>query len=82
MHAQMPCCAQTSFAPREAVSLQPAVFAGLFPPPQTLVPVVVVAQYGTADLHPSRVQATLTTASPALHEPTPPLFLLNAQFLI
>lgn len=82
LNAQMPCCAPgASFAPSDALRLQPAAFAGYSSLPQTWVPVAVVAQPGTVSL-PPRVQATLTTASRAHREPSSPLFLLNAQFLI
>ncbi|HUP61937.1 MAG TPA: hypothetical protein VNA69_16135 [Thermoanaerobaculia bacterium] len=83
IHAQMPCCAMTnSFAPRDAMRLQPATFAGSTSPlPQMWAPVAVVARPG-APVVPPRVQTTLDTALEARHEPSPPLFLLNAQFLI
>lgn len=82
VHTQMPCCDESSLAPREAVRLLPATSAGSVPPPQTWAPVAVVEQPGALDFIPPRVQATLATASSAHHEPHPPLFLLNAQFLI
>ena len=47
----------------------------------SFVPVAVVATTGSSPV-PTRVQTTLTNASPAHHESSPPLFLLNAQFLI
>lgn len=82
VHAQMPCCAEPTFSPSDALRLLPATFAGLSSSPQTWVPVAVVERPGTFEVSPPRVQATLTIASRAHHEPTPPLFLLNAQFLI
>lgn len=83
IHAQMPCCAgATSFARGDSLRLPPASFAGLSSPPQMWVPVAVVERSGASLQSPPRVQATLTTASAARHEPHPPLFLLNAQFLI
>lgn len=82
VHAQMPCCAGASFAQRDALRSHPATFAGYSSPsPQTWVPPAVVVQAGTSVV-PPRVQATLATASRAHHEPSSPLFLLNAQFLI
>src|SRR5688572_27852821 len=82
VHTQMPCCAESTLAARDAVRLLPATSAGSVPAPQTWVPVAVVVQPGTLDFIPPRVPATVATASSAHQEPDPPLFLLNAQFLI
>lgn len=83
VHSQMPCCSvEPSFVPRDAIRLQPATSAGPFLSPPTWAPVAVVAGPGADGFLPPRVQATLTTVSTAHHEPPPPLFLLNAQFLI
>lgn len=82
VHSQMPCCGvESSFAPRDAVGLRPASFAGLSTSPQTWVPVALVERPG-AEMFPSRVQATLATVSRARHEPSSPIFLSNAQLLI
>jgi hypothetical protein len=84
VRSQMPCCdAETSIAPRDTVvSLQPTTFAGFSSPqPQMWAPVALVVRTGAAVL-PSRVLATLATVSSAHPEPFPPIFLLNAQFLI
>lgn len=83
VHAQMPCCASPSFAPRD-VSPSRAVTtlsAGSLTSPRMWAPAALVT-WSHASVSPSRVQATLATASTAHPEPTPPLFLLNAQFLI
>lgn len=82
VHTQMPCCDGPSYAPRQAARVQPATFAGLFESSNAPAPVDVVAQPAPFPSIPPRVQATLTTVSDAHHEPLPPLFLLNAQFLI
>ena len=82
VHAQMPCCASgAQIAQRDALRAQPATFTGYSSSPQTWAPVAVVVQPG-ASVVPPRVQATLATASRAHLEPSSPLFLLNAQFLI
>ena len=80
VHSQMPCCEPT-IAPRDA-RLQPVTAAGSLLLPQTWAPVAVVELHGASDFLSPRVQATLATASSAHSEPDPPLFLLNAQFLI
>jgi hypothetical protein len=81
VHAQMPCCASMT-APRDVP--RPGVVttsAGSLVSPQTWAPVALVMRpYASGS--PSRVQATLTTVPTAHPEPTPPIFLLNAQFLI
>ena len=82
VHMQMPCCTESSFAPRDAVRPLPATSAGSVPSPQMWAPVAVVELPGASGFIPPRVQATLAIASSAHHEPSPPLFLLNAQFLI
>lgn len=81
-HAQMPCCAP-SFAPRDAARPQVATTspAGSLISPQMWAPAALVT-WSIATDSSLRVQATLATASKALLEPTPPIFLLNAQFLI
>lgn len=81
VHSQMPCCDVPSVAPRDLVRVQPATFAGLSPSPQPWASVAVVMQ-PDASPSSSRVQATLATVTLAHYEPSPPLFLLNAQFLI
>ena len=80
VHAQMPCCAGR-IAQGDASRVQPATFSGYSSSPQTWAPVAVVVQPG-ASVVPPRVQATLATASRAHLEPSSPIFLLNAQFLI
>jgi hypothetical protein len=82
VHTQMPCCVDPSIAPRDAVRLQPATSAGSTLSPPTWASGAVVEQPGATQVSPPRVQATLATVSLAHHEPSPPLFLLNAQFLI
>lgn len=80
-HAQMPCCeGQTSIARSSALRLQTVTFAGFSFSPQLCDPVALVARTGASA--PAGVQAARATVSAALHEPSPPLFLLNAQFLI
>jgi len=76
MHAQMPCCAgETSMTPREPVRVQPATFAAFASNPlHAMAPVVVV--------QPAAISFTPDATSSSHHEPSPPLFLLNAQFLI
>lgn len=82
VHAQMPCCASPSIAPRDVSQPQAVTTsAGSLISPQMWAPVALVMR-PYASVVPSRVQATLATVSPAPSEPTPPLFLLNAQFLI
>ncbi|HYH09013.1 MAG TPA: hypothetical protein VEK11_18310 [Thermoanaerobaculia bacterium] len=77
IHAQMPCCAgESSMASREASPAHPATFA-----PRATAPVAVVAL--PCDVPPApRIQRTELVADRTPHEPAPPLFLLNAQFLI
>lgn len=83
VHSQMPCCTgQTSIAPGEITRVRPATYAGFNLQPQTWAAAAVVAGAGASELSPARVPATLATGLFALREPSPPLFLLNAQFLI
>jgi hypothetical protein len=82
VHMQMPCCSESTLAPRDAVRPLPATSTGSVPSPQMWAPVAVVDLPGASGFLPPRVQATLPIASTAHHEPSPPLFLLNAQFLI
>ena len=83
VQTQMPCCSQPSLAPRDALRSLPATSAGSIPSPQVWAPAAVVESSGAPGFAPPpRVQATLTTASVAPSEPRPPIFLLNAQFLI
>ncbi len=78
VYAPMPCCDESTIAPREAVRILPAMSAGLV----AAAPVAVFALPDTSNLVPARVPVTHVIASSAHHEPDPPLFLLNAQFLI
>ena len=81
VHAQMPCCqGESSIASREPLRVRPATFASNAPSPQSAA---VLAQHATAfTVAPARVPAKLAAGQTAQHEPSPPLFLLNAQFLI
>src|SRR6185436_7836102 len=83
VHAQMPCCAPSdTFVPKDDTRQQPASFAGSTSLlPQKWAPVAVVTRLG-AGFAPARVQTTHDTVIQAHPEPSPPLFLLNAQFLI
>lgn len=77
MHAQMPCCeTPSSLAPMDAVRVPPAtVTAGIALQPPALPPVTMLVPVPPA-------RAAFDRTSDAHHEPSPPLFLLNAQLLI
>jgi hypothetical protein len=83
VHAQMPCCASQTIASRDTTNRQQSATtsASTLGSPQTSAPVALVLRTYTSVV-PSIVPATLAMASRARFEPTPPLFLLNAQFLI
>jgi hypothetical protein len=82
VHAQLPCCAvSSSIAPRVALRLQPAAFAGSFSPPLQWASAAVVTRPG-ATISPSRVQTALDTAIEALPEPSHSLSSSNALFFI
>ena len=83
VHAEMPCCApSTTFVPRDDTRQQPATVAGATSLlPQKWAPVAAVAQR-SAQFSSPRVQTARDTVLLAHPEPSPPLFLLNAQFLI
>ena len=77
MHAQMPCCAgESSMAPRDNSATQPATLA------RAATTIALTTAPATIELAPPRVQPPPRIALATPHEPTPPLFLLNAQFLI
>ncbi|HEY0371875.1 MAG TPA: hypothetical protein VGD79_07720 [Thermoanaerobaculia bacterium] len=80
MEAAMPCCAETSVTPREDVRSLPATSPSAAPAPQTWTPMIAVALPRANAFVPVRIAHT--EDSPPRHEPSPPLFLLNAQFLI
>lgn len=75
IHAPMPCCDESTVTPREAVRILPPISAGLV----AAAPVAVIE---VPDPVPARVPAAHASASAERFEPDPPLFLLNAQFLI
>lgn len=79
MHAEMPCCATSdAVAPRDDTREQPAastISISLLPHS------AVVARLG-GEAAPARVPATHDTVVHATPDPSPPLFLLNEQFLI
>lgn len=78
MHAAMPCCASDSaLASTDARAVPPATTIASSPlTPPAPVAVAILAPPAPAHVLP---RATVSTAH---HEPSPPLFLLNAQFLI
>lgn len=76
LHRDMPCCDEPTVSSRETVQLLPATPA----PHSAAVPVAVLD--APAHTAPPRVRPTFAVASFAHHDPAPPLFLLNAQFLI
>ncbi|HEV7241556.1 MAG TPA: hypothetical protein VGQ36_20155 [Thermoanaerobaculia bacterium] len=78
VHREMPCCAESSMVSRDPdpARVVPATSAGSVPP------VAVVESPDTSDSIQPRVHTTLVLASSTHHQPDPPLFLLNAQFLI
>ena len=82
MHAIMPCCAgEDSVTRSESMRLQRAALTPVAKQAPEAAPVaaVVVAESAHADT------ASLRHVPPRLagrHEPSPPLFLLHAQFLI
>lgn len=75
VYAPMPCCDESTVTPREAVRILPAMSAGL-------VAAAPVAAIVVPDAVPARVPVAQASASSAHYEPDPPIFLLNAQFLI
>lgn len=75
VYAPMPCCDESTVTPREAVRILPAMSAGL----AAAAPVAVIV---VPDAVPARVPVAHAGASSAHYEPDPPIFLLNAQFLI
>jgi hypothetical protein len=75
VYAPMPCCDESTIAPREAVRILPVMSAGLV----AAAPVAVIE---LPDPVPAHAPVTHAIASSAHLEPDPPLFLLNAQFLI
>jgi hypothetical protein len=78
MHAAMPCCAaESSLAPTDARPIPPAttLATSALTPPAPL-PVAAILTPAATQLLPRGIVST------AHHEPSPPLFLLNAQFLI
>lgn len=81
MHAQMPCCAGEASVAREESPRLPKA-AGVSPAPRIWVPVAIVARAGATCITAPRVQAVRDHDAISRHEPSPPLFLLNAQFLI
>jgi hypothetical protein len=79
VHAQMPCCAPgASIGAGDVTRTQPATVAGSVSLPLAWN---VVARLGGND-SPTLVAVARDTAAAATQEPSPPLFLLNAQFLI
>lgn len=78
-HAEMPCCeAGVSNAPREITRVRPATFPGFDLTPHAATPAAVVAFEAPT----ARIELPHDTRFIAHREPSPPLFLLNAQFLI
>jgi hypothetical protein len=77
VHARMPCCtAESSMATRDASPAQPATFA------RNATFMAVIVRPATFAASPTPVQPARRIEREKPHEPTPPLFLLNAQFLI
>ena len=76
LHRGMACCAESSIVSRDAVPVLQATSAG------SVTPVAVVELPDASDPVPPRVHTTHTIASSTHHQPAPPLFLLNEQFLI
>ena len=83
VHAEMPCCAPSAtFVPRDDTRQQPATVASATSLlPQKWAPVAMVAPR-SAQFSSPHVQTARDTVLRAHPEPSPPLFLLNAQFLI
>jgi hypothetical protein len=80
MHAQMPCCETTSITPNDFVRVQSGTSsAGLIVHAPVQAALVATTD---ATMTAPRPRVQHPVASPVLLEPTPPLFLLNAQFLI
>ncbi len=76
IHAAMPCCAEPAMtASRDLSALRPAA-DGLFS-----VPVATIERLPAMDV-PSHIRVVADFTLDAPHEPSPPLFLLNEQFLI
>jgi hypothetical protein len=81
VHAQMPCCESTAITPRDVIRLQTVTASSTgvtVQAPPALAAVVQSAQ----PIATPRMHVQHPVASAILVEPTPPLFLLNAQFLI
>jgi len=79
MHAEMPCCATSdAVAPRDDARQEPATSTVS----TSLLPHVAVAARIDGALAHVRVQTAHDTVLHARPEPSPPLFLLNEQFLI
>jgi hypothetical protein len=80
VHTQMPCCqGQDSIASSDLDEVRPATFAGHSFKPQTWAVAAVSTQTASPVAH---IAATRNRGRDAHHQPSPPLFLLNAQFLI
>jgi hypothetical protein len=79
MHAAMPCCAGTASMSRSESTRLPA--ATTTAQVQTPAPAKAVVTIAT-NTAPMRVTSHRSAPSPAHHEPSPPLFLRNAQLLI
>ena len=77
VHAEMPCCAGASaMTPREASPAQPATFA------RVATPIAVLTRPAAFAESPALVRSAPHVDRETPHEPTPPLFLMNAQVLL
>ncbi len=74
VHRQMPCCDESTIAPRQAVRVLPATSTV----PLAMLPAIPNQQPSGVDV--PQFQTTHVIASFTPHDP--PLFLLNEQFLI
>lgn len=78
VEAPMECCKETSLSPRDAVD---SLAATASPSPRSAAAVAFETPIATAAFPPP-VETPLAVPPPRLHDPDPPLFLLNEQFRI
>jgi hypothetical protein len=79
IHAAMPCCAgDASMSRPNATRIPVATTTAQIQTPAPASAAVTIA----IDTAPLRLATSRTAPSPAHHEPSPPLFLRNAQLLI
>ena len=77
VHNEMPCCKESAIAPSSA----PARAVPAPAPTHIAAPVATIALPGAIEIAPQRIAVAAHDAAEH-REPSPPLFLLNAQFLI